>query len=64
VEPLSERELEVLRLVAEGLSNQEIGDRLFIALDTVKGHNRRVFEKLQVERRTEAIARARELALL
>jgi LuxR family maltose regulon positive regulatory protein len=64
VEPLSERELEVLRLVAEGLSNQEIGERLFIALDTVKGHNRRIFEKLQVERRTEAIARARELGLL
>jgi LuxR family maltose regulon positive regulatory protein len=64
VEPLSEREFEVLRLVAEGLSNQEIGERLFIALDTVKGHNRRIFEKLQVERRTEAIARAREIGLL
>jgi LuxR family maltose regulon positive regulatory protein len=64
VEPLSERELEVLRLVAEGLSNQEIGERLFIALDTVKGHNRRIFDKLQVERRTEAIARGRELGLL
>ena len=64
IEPLSERELEVLRLIAQGLSNQEIGERLFLALDTVKGHNRRIFEKLQVQRRTEAIARARELGLL
>jgi LuxR family maltose regulon positive regulatory protein len=64
VEPLSPRELEVLGLIAQGLSNQEIGERLFLALDTVKGHNRRIFDKLQVQRRTEAIARARELGLL
>ena len=64
VEPLSERELEVLRLIAQGLSNQEIGARLFLALDTVKGHNRRIFDKLQGQWRTEAIARARELGLL
>ena len=64
VEPLSQRELEVLRLIAQGLSNQDIGERLFVALDTVKGHNRRIFDKLQVQRRTEAIARARELGLL
>jgi LuxR family maltose regulon positive regulatory protein len=51
-------------LIAQGLSNQEIGARLFLALDTVKGHNRRIFDKLQVQRRTEAIARARELGLL
>jgi LuxR family maltose regulon positive regulatory protein len=63
-EPLSQRELEVLRLIAEGLSNQEIGGRLFLALDTIKGHNRRIFEKLEVKRRTEAIARGRELGLL
>jgi LuxR family transcriptional regulator, maltose regulon positive regulatory protein len=63
VEPLSPRELEVLGLIAQGLSNQEICERLFLALDTVKGHNRRIFEKLQVQRRTEAIARARELNL-
>jgi len=61
---LSQRELEVLRLLAEGLSNQEIGERLFLALDTVKGHNRRIFDKLDVKRRTEAIARGRELGLL
>jgi LuxR family transcriptional regulator, maltose regulon positive regulatory protein len=63
-EPLTERELEVLRLVAGGRSNREIADRLFLALDTVKGHNRRIFAKLEVQRRTEAIARARELGLL
>jgi LuxR family maltose regulon positive regulatory protein len=64
VEPLSEREMEILRLISQGLSNQQIGERLFIALSTVKGHNRNIFGKLQVQRRTEAIARARELDLL
>ena len=64
VESLSQRELEVLQLIAQGLSNHEIGKRLFLALDTVKGHNRRIFNKLQVQRRTEAIARARELGLI
>ena len=63
-EPLSEREQEILKLIAHGLSNREIGERLFLALDTVKGHNRRIFDKLQVASRTEAIARARELGLL
>jgi LuxR family maltose regulon positive regulatory protein len=64
VEPLSPREQEVLQLIAQGLSNQEIGERLFLALSTVKGHNQRIFDKLQVQRRTEALARARELGLL
>ncbi len=64
VEPLSERELEILQLIANGLSNREIGARLFIALDTVKGHNRRLYGKLEVQRRTEAVARGRELGLL
>jgi LuxR family maltose regulon positive regulatory protein len=63
IEPLSNRELEVLHLISQGLSNQEIGERLFLALDTVKGHNRKIFGKLQVQRRTEAVARARELGL-
>ncbi len=63
-EPLSQRELEVLQLIAQGLSNREISQRLFLALDTVKGHNRRIFSKLQVQRRTEAVARARELGLV
>ena len=64
LEPLSERELEVLRLVAQGLSNRDIAERLFRALDTVKGHNRSIYGKLQVKNRTEAVARARELGLL
>jgi LuxR family maltose regulon positive regulatory protein len=64
IEPLSHRELEVLRLIAQGLSNHEISERLFLALSTVKGHNQKIFDKLQVQRRTEAIARARELGLL
>ncbi len=63
IEPLSHRELEVLRLISQGFSNQEIGEQLFLALDTVKGHNRKIFGKLQVQRRTEAVARARELGL-
>jgi LuxR family maltose regulon positive regulatory protein len=64
VEPLSERELEVLQLVAQGLSNRQIAERLYLALPTVKGHNRNIYSKLQVTRRTEAVARARELGLL
>jgi len=64
IEPLSQRELEVLQLIALGLSNREISQRLFLAPDTVKGHNRRIFDKLQVQRRTEAVARAHELGLL
>ena len=64
VDPLSQRELEVLHLIAQGFSNQEIGARLFLAVDTVKGHNRRIFDKLQVQRRTEAVAKARSLNLL
>jgi LuxR family maltose regulon positive regulatory protein len=64
IEPLSQRELEVLQLIAQGFSNREICERLFIALNTVKGHNRKIFGKLEVQRRTEAVARARELGLL
>lgn len=64
IEPLSEREREILTLIAEGLSNHDISERLFLALSTVKGHNRNIFDKLQVKRRTEAVARARELGLL
>ena len=64
IEPLGLREMEILRLIAQGLSNQEISERLFLALSTIKGHNRNIFAKLQVQRRTEAIARGRELGLL
>ena len=64
IELLSDRELEVLRLIAEGKSNREIGEELFLALSTVKGHSQKIFDKLQVQRRTEAVARARELGVL
>ena len=64
VEPLSQRELEVLRLIAQGLSNREISERLYLALDTVKGHNRKIFGKLLVQRRTEAVEKARSLSIL
>ena len=64
IEPLSKRELEILGLVAQGLSNREIGERLFLALSTVKGHNRNIYGKLQVQSRTQAVACARELGLL
>ncbi|NLI41394.1 MAG: LuxR family transcriptional regulator, partial [Caldisericales bacterium] len=64
VEPLSPRELEILHLLAKGLSNQQICQCLYLALDTVKGHNRRIFDKLNVKSRSEAVACARELGLL
>ncbi len=63
-EPLTPRELEVLQLIAQGLSNHEISARLFLAVSTVKGYNQTIFDKLQVQRRTEAVARARALGLL
>ncbi len=64
IEALTDRELEVLRLVSLGLSNEEISKKLFISLSTVKGHNLRIFNKLQVQNRTEAVACARDLGLL
>ncbi len=64
IEPLSERELEVLRLLAAGLSNREIAEELFLALGTVKKHINNIYGKLNVYKRTEAVARARELSLL
>ncbi len=64
IEPLSERELEVLRLVAQGLTNNEISQRLVLALSTIKGHNLRIFGKLQARNRSEAVKLARELGLL
>ena len=64
VEPLSERELEVLRLIAAGYSNQEIADRLVIAQGTVKRHINNIYGKLQVGSRTQAVAAARDLHIL
>lgn len=63
-EAFSQRELEILRLIQEGHSNQKISERLFLSLSTVKWHNQNIFAKLDVQRRTEAIARALELKLL
>jgi LuxR family transcriptional regulator, maltose regulon positive regulatory protein len=64
VEPLSERELEVLELLAAGRSNREIATELVVALDTVKKHVSHVLDKLGAANRTQAVARARELRLL
>jgi NarL family two-component system response regulator LiaR len=64
VEPLSERELEVLGLIAAGHTNREIANRLFIAYGTVKRHINNIYGKLQVRHRAEAVARARDLGLL
>src|SRR6266540_2676550 len=64
VEALSERELEVLRLLAAGKQNHQIADELYVALDTVKKHVTHIFEKLGAANRTEATARAREFGLL
>jgi LuxR family maltose regulon positive regulatory protein len=64
IEPLSERELEVLRLIAAGLSNREIAEKLFVAVSTVKTHINNIYRKLDVSKRTQAMARARELNLL
>lgn len=61
---ISKRELEVLTLMAEGLSNSEIAERLFVSLNTVKTHSAKLFEKLDVKRRTQAIETAKKLQLL
>ena len=63
-EPLSERELEVLRLIASGMSNAEISRALFVSLATVKKHINNIYRKLDTHSRTSALARARELNLL
>jgi LuxR family maltose regulon positive regulatory protein len=64
VEPITRRELEILRLISEGCSNQEIAERLVITLHTVKKHSSNIFGKLGVNSRTQAVARARQLRLL
>jgi len=64
IEPLSAREMEVLHLIATGLSNREIADRLVIATGTVKRHSNNIFGKLGVRSRTQAVARGRDLGLL
>ncbi len=64
VEPLSDRELEVLELIARGLTNREIARRLFLSHNTVKVHTRNIYGKLAVNNRTQAVAEARSLGLL
>ena len=64
IDPLSERELEVLKLMDTGLSNSEIAERLFVGKDTVKKHINHFYSKLSVNSRAEALARAHELGLL
>ena len=61
---LSKREMEVLQLMAEGLSNHEIAARLFVSLNTIKTHSSKVFEKLEVNRRTQAVDKAKKLSLI
>lgn len=61
---LSKRELEVLELMAQGLSNQEVADQLFVSLNTTKTHISNIYSKLSVKRRTQAIQKARDLALI
>lgn len=61
---LSKRELEILQQMAQGSSNQEIADALFISLSTVKSHNQSLFEKLDVKRRLQAIEKARSLGII
>jgi LuxR family maltose regulon positive regulatory protein len=64
IEPLSERELEVLQLNAGGLTNREIASRLFLSLNTVKAHTRNIYGKLGVHSRTQAVAKAQALGVL
>lgn len=61
---LTPREHEILGLIAQGLSNREIGEKLFVSENTVKTHSSRLFEKMQVRRRVQAVQRGRELGLL
>ena len=64
IDPLSDRELEILQLIAAGHSNQEIAEKLVITVGTVKAHTSNIFNKLNVRSRTQAISKAGELHLL
>ena len=64
IEPLSEREIEVLRLLANGMSNPEIAEHLYIAVSTVRSHCKSIYAKLNVHKRWDAVHRAQELGLI
>jgi LuxR family maltose regulon positive regulatory protein len=64
IEPLTTREMELLGLIAQGMSNEEIASQLFISVGTVKAHTSNIYRKLDVRGRTQAVAKARELNLL
>jgi LuxR family maltose regulon positive regulatory protein len=64
IEPLSEREIEVLQLIAEGLTNQEVASRLYLAPSTVKVHTRNIYGKLGAHHRADAVAKARAFGIL
>jgi two-component system, NarL family, response regulator LiaR len=61
---ISKREVEVLALMSQGLSNQEIADKMFVSLNTVKTHSKNLFEKLDVVRRTQAVQKGKDLRLI
>jgi predicted ATPase/DNA-binding CsgD family transcriptional regulator len=64
LDPLTDRELEILTLIARGLTNQEIAEKLFLALETIRWYTKRIYSKMHVSNRTQAAARARELGLI
>lgn len=61
---ISKRELEVLDLISKGMSNQEIADALFVSIPTIKTHSSKLFEKLEVSRRTQAVEKAKRLRII
>lgn len=61
---LSQREMDVLKLMAQGMSNAEIAEKLFVSLNTVKTHSSNLYEKLEVKRRTQAVEKARQMQLI
>ena len=61
---LTSRELDVLQLMAKGMSNQEIAEKLFVSLNTIKTHSGKLFEKMEVKRRTQAVEKAKRLSII